>query len=101
MVEGRRSKVEDQRKRGRSLALLSFRLSTFDLRLHWAAWTASRMVFLNPSMPWSKAAAMGITGVRRILRLNFFKLSSATGSSILLATTRRGLSGKARAEERR
>jgi len=29
------------------------------------------------------------------LRLNFFKFSSATGSSILLATTRRGLSSRA------
>jgi hypothetical protein len=53
--------------------------------------TAARMVCLNSSIPWSKAAEMGRTGVLRMRRLNFFKFSSAGGSSILLATTRRGL----------
>src|SRR5207249_3616584 len=53
--------------------------------------TASRMIFLNFSIPSSKAAEMGNTGVLRILRLNFLRFSSATGSSILFATTMRVL----------
>ena len=37
------------------------------------------------------AAAIGRTGILRILRLKVFKLASAANSSILLATTRHGL----------
>src|SRR6266446_3531220 len=51
---------------------------------------ASRMISLNLSSPWSKAAEIGSRRVFRTLRLNFFKFSGATGSSILFATTRRG-----------
>ena len=57
--------------------------------------TASQIVCLKRSMPSTKAAAIGSTGVRGTRRLNFRRLASATVSSILFATTRRGFASRA------
>ncbi len=60
-----------------------------------AASTALRIVRRNLSMPSPKAAEMGSTGVLGTRRLNFLRFTTAAGSSILFATTRRGLAARA------
>ena len=60
-----------------------------------ASSTSLRMVSRNFSMPWSNAAEIGSTFTFLILVLNCFRFFSATASSILLATTRRGFSSSA------
>ena len=59
-----------------------------------ASSTSDLIVSLNFSTPSSNAAATGSTGVLRMRVLNFLRLVSATGSSILLPTTSRGFSSK-------
>jgi len=61
----------------------------------YASSTSLRIVSRNFSIPWSNAAEIGSNETFLIFFLNSFRFFSATASSILLATTRRGFSSSA------
>ena len=92
----RRANVAVQGESARSVVALHrpalLRPGLFALDLGALLSTAARISFLNFSIPSSNAAAIGKIRVLGTLRLNFFKFSTAAGSSILLATTSRRLS---------